>query len=546
MYIIKNAIKCIGRAKGRNILIGIIALVIAVSACIGLCIRQAAESARETTLEGLSVTATISFDRQSMMSEMGGKGEKPSENGQGGFDKDSFKEMMGQSGSLSLEEYQTYAKAETVSDFYYTLSGSLNGSESFEPVSTDTTDTDSTDSGNSAPSMPSGMGGGKGQMTMGVQSDFSIVGFSSDSAMTAFASDGTASITDGAVFDEGTENYDCIITEELATFNEIAVGDTIELTNPNNEDEVYTFTVVGIYTDTAANQDAFSFMGATSTDSANKIYTSYAALKKIVDASEASAVTKTDEDTDREYTTELSSSLSATYVFENTDDYYQFEEDVRDLGLDESYTVSSTDLTAFENSMLPLETLSTMAGYFLLVILIIGAIILIVLNILTVRERKYEIGVLTAMGMKKAKVALQFLTEIFVVTLAAVIVGAVIGGVCASPVANALLENQVTSQSNQMQQVDKNFGREQNFGGGMGGGMQRPDDEGTTAPDDLEIPDGMFGGAAEYITEINSVMNITVVLQLLGIAVLLTLVAGLVSMLFVMRYDPLKILSNRD
>ena len=42
MYIIKNAFRCIGRAKGRNILIGIIAPVIAISACIGLSIRQAA------------------------------------------------------------------------------------------------------------------------------------------------------------------------------------------------------------------------------------------------------------------------------------------------------------------------------------------------------------------------------------------------------------------------------------------------------------------------------------------------------------------------
>ena len=36
MYIVKNALRYIGRSKGRNILIGIIALVIAVSACIGL------------------------------------------------------------------------------------------------------------------------------------------------------------------------------------------------------------------------------------------------------------------------------------------------------------------------------------------------------------------------------------------------------------------------------------------------------------------------------------------------------------------------------
>ena len=46
MYVIKNALKCIGRSTGRNILIGIIVLVIAVSACIGLSIRQVTESAK--------------------------------------------------------------------------------------------------------------------------------------------------------------------------------------------------------------------------------------------------------------------------------------------------------------------------------------------------------------------------------------------------------------------------------------------------------------------------------------------------------------------
>ena len=72
MYIIKNALKCIGRSKSRNILIGIIALVIAVSACIGLSIRQAAESAKEAALDGMSVTATISYDRAGAMGNMGG------------------------------------------------------------------------------------------------------------------------------------------------------------------------------------------------------------------------------------------------------------------------------------------------------------------------------------------------------------------------------------------------------------------------------------------------------------------------------------------
>ncbi len=543
MYIIRNAFKCIGRSKGRNILIGVIVLVIAVSACLGLSIRQAAESAKADTLEGLSITATISYDRQSMMSGMRGERGEDGEPPQGGFDRENFAQMMGQSSSLTLEDYEKYAAADSVKGFCYTLTASFNGDDSLQPVSNETeSDSDASADNNKAPSRPDGGRGGFGNRLMGAQSDFSVVGYSDESAMTAFV-EGTATITDGAVFTEGTTEMQCILSQELALYNDVAVGDSITLVNPNDEEQTYTFTVTGIYTDTAANESSFSMMGASSTDPANRIYTSYAALKSVTDASAKSAETLTDENTGREYSTAISGTLNATYAFADVAAYEAFEQEVRTLGLDDSYTVSSSDLQAYEASLVPLETLSTMAGYFLLVILIIGAIILVVLNIFNVRERKYEIGVLTAMGMKKGKVALQFLTESFAVTLAAVVIGVGIGGVTALPVTNALLENQIASQNTRAEQVEDNFGR------GPGGAMgERP-----TGGEMLQKPSGgrggmgeFLGGAVDYVSEINSAMNFTVVLQMLGIAVLLTVVAGAVSMLFVMRYDPLRILANRD
>lgn len=63
MYILKNAWRSISRAKVRNILIGVIVLVIAVSSCVALSIREAAHSAKEQYLEELEVTAQISMDR---------------------------------------------------------------------------------------------------------------------------------------------------------------------------------------------------------------------------------------------------------------------------------------------------------------------------------------------------------------------------------------------------------------------------------------------------------------------------------------------------
>ena len=543
MYIIKNAFRCIGRSKGRNVLIGIISLVIAVSACLGLSIRQAAENAKKNTLEELNITASISYDRSSVMNDIKLEG-KPSGTG---FDQSIFTEMMGGASSLSLDEYKKYAEAESVEDFYYTVTAAFNGNDEFLPVTNEAEEEEeSTNPQNGfGPQMmfPGGNRGDKGGFTT---SDFSIIGYSSDTSMTAFI-DGTASILEGGtMFEEGTTEKECVISEELAIFNELSVGDTVVLTNPAMESETYELKIVGLYKSAENNDFSMSMFGK-SQDPANQIYMSATALEAILDASEAESTTITDENTGRESESAVSGSISATYVFENTEKYYAFEAEARELGLDESYVISSPDVSAFENSLVPLNTLSKMAGWFLIVILIIGAVILVVLNIFNVRERKYEVGVLTAMGMKKWKVASQFVCEILVVTMLAVVIGAGIGAVSSVPVTNSLLKGQVENQLSQQNQMDENFGRPGNaggfFGGGFGGNasVDAPPQGGGRGP-----IENIFNSAENYITEINSAMNLTVVLQMLAVGLLLTLIASMASVLFIMRYNPLKILANRD
>ena len=535
MYIIKNALRCIARSKGRNVLIGIIALVIAVSACIGLSIRQAAESAKESALDGLSVTATIQYDRKGAFENVsggfpgGGGGGFPG----GSFNREDFAGIIGNSSSLTLEEYEKYAEAQSVDLFYYTLTAYLNGSDSLLPVSEDAeSDGDSSTGDTSLDDFLDGMGNMFGDIKS--SGEFSVIGYSSDSAMTEFMN-GNASITDGAMFDEGTDELVCVISDMLSMYNNnIAVGSTITLTNPDSSTEEYTLTVVGIYTSDEGNDFSMSMFG-TSQAPANHIYMSAAALQKILDTSEATASD-----------TALDSTLSAIYSFEDADAYYAFTEEVYGLGLDESYVVQSSDITSFENSIAPLTTLSTMAGWFLVVILIIGGVILVVLNIFNVRERKYEVGVLTAMGMKKWKVAAQFICEILVVTMLAVVIGAGIGAVSSVPVTNALLESQIASENSQQSQIEHNFGgRPVNMGSGFLGGNMPTDIPDMPGGGKKPLED-MLGGAADYISEVDSAMNLTVVFQMIGVGLLLTLVASAASVLFIMRYDPLKILANRD
>jgi len=564
MYILKNAWKSIVRSKGRNVLIGIIVLVISVAACLGLSIRNAAEKARESTLEGLTVTAQISVDRNSMMSEMMGNktpGERPS------FDKDSFKENMSNIQNISVEEMETYAELDSVKSFYYTTSVSVNGSAvkfqdgsddgTFEAVSNSVEDeeeeenSDATNGG-----MFGDFGGGssgnrngeKGPMgfrpgSMGEQGDFTLIGYSSDEAMTEFL-DGTCTIVDGNVFEEGTKELHCIITDELAAYNSISVGDTVVVANPNNEEELYEIQVVGTYNNsqsTVTNEDMMQGF-STSSDAANKIYLSYQALSSIVSQSAENAEETTDETTGITRTTALPEQESGTYVFASVEDYEAFSEEVYEAGLSEKYAVTSSDILRYESSLLPLENLSQMSLYFLIVVFAIGGIILIVLNIFNVRERKYEVGVLTAIGMKKSRVSLQFILETLIVTMAFVVLGGCIGAATSVPVTNSLLTSQIEAQESQSKNDGEAFGRDPNFDrGDMGMGVP-----GMSMPHNAGNKGGFMGNAVDYVQEVTTATDMIVLLQLLGIGILLALVASAASVIFITRYDPLKILANRD
>lgn len=546
MYIIKNALRSINRSKGRNVLIGIIVLVIAVSSCVALSIREAAESAKETYLEDMEITAQISVDRQKMM--------------QGFTDRDSMKEMMTNQEELSLDKMLVYAEAESVKDFYYSGTTSVNTDGNWEAIDTtgimeETSESEATDeisgfSGMGGKNDVSGkMSGGVMQAgRMGVQGDCTIVGYSSDQAMTGFLA-GTSSITEGEMFEEATEEYQCVISDELATYNSIEVGDTITIVNPNVEEEIYELVVTGIYHNeqSGSNQAGMLIGFSTASDSANQIYMSYAALEKIVIASEENATITTDEETGRETSTALKNQVSGTYLFATVNDYEAFEEEAQELGLSEDYSISSSDLTSYEQSLEPLENLSEYAMYFFGVILIIGGIILAVLNIFNIRERKYEIGVLAAIGMKKGKIALQYATELLCVTFIAIFIGTGIGAAGSVPITNMLLEKQVASQTEALEGQMQNFGRgrmSENMPGDISNGGKMSD-----VSDIGENKGGfktMFGNMTEYVTEIESATNLTVIVQLIGVGILLTLVSSVFAIVFVLRYDPLKIMANRD
>ncbi len=500
MYIFKNAMRNILRAKGRNFLIGLIAFVIATSSCIALSIKSSATKAENSAKDNLSITASISLNRNKIMEKAQAEGKDQ-------------REAMKEYSSPTLEKLQEYSKAKSVNDFYYSVTSSING-VGFDPVD----DTSSSEeSSNSKSNRPPGDMVSRGN---GSQGKFSIVGYSSNNAMTSFVN-GTSKISSGAMFSENESNMQCIISKELASLNSLKEGDTITISNPNNEDETYTLTVSGIYETTEDTSSDMKF--SSSNDPSNKIYTSYSTLKTILDSSSENATVSTNSDGE-ETTTALRSQVKGTYVFKDVDSFESFKNEVKTMGLEEYYSVESANVNEYEQSIVPLKNLTSFVNVFFIVVLGIGGLILVVLNIFTIRERKYEVGVLTAIGMKKWKVLIQYIVEVFIVMFTSIVIGTTAGAIASPKIADNLLSTQIVAQQEQKQSVESNFGRGQ---------------EGKPSSNKTKK------NTVEYIDSINASVDINVIGELLGIGIILTICSSSVATIYILRYEPLKILSNR-
>ena len=120
------------------------------------------------------------------------------------------------------------------------------------------------------------------------------------------------------------------------------------------------------------------------------------------------------------------------------------------------------------------------------------------------------------------------------------------------PITNSLLEKQIASQESMMQEQMSNFGRGEipegmtPPGSGSGNMPSAPGRFGGFGGDMGEFFGKMGDSVTEYVTEIDSATNLTVVFQLMGVGILLTLISSLFAIIFVLRYDPLKIMANRE
>lgn len=500
MYILKNAYLSIIRNKGRNILIGIIILVISCASAVTLAIKTSASKIINSYEEKNEITGSIEVNRDNVMKHF-----DPSKENRDSSKKEMIEEFYNLE-NLSISDIENYANSEYVKNYYYTLSTNLN-STNIEATSISLPSDNQTDNEKNRNNMP--MDNIKDDLGKNeTQGDFSLVGYSSYEAMQEFIS-GAYSITEGEV-SSNFEDATCVINKELATLNNLSVSDKITLTDPNDESKTFEVTITGIFTE---NED---------TNSDNKMNMfSKSSNMIITNVNFVKGITESDES--------LSLNVTPTFILKDKASIEKFEAELTEKGLNENLKLT-TNLEEVESATKSISNISTFSTTFLVITLIIGATILFVLNMINVRERKYEIGVLRTIGMKKSSLALQFMTELLIITLIFLILGTILGSVISVPTANMLLKNEIESSSNESQNINKNFGGNMMPGNG-----------------DMKTMPGMNNSQnIQKIENINAVVDFSVVVKLIGIGILLTIISSIASMICIQRFSPLTILKERS
>ena len=156
--------------------------------------------------------------------------------------------------------------------------------------------------------------------------------------------------------------------------------------------------------------------------------------------------------------------------------------------------------------------------------LVAAGLIVLLIMIMVVRERRREIGVLKAIGASSRTIGAQFTVEALVLVVMGSVVGAVVAAFASNPIANALVSGNTSSSTAAVGRGTGGSG----FGGGGGGGFERAR--------------GTFAGAGQLIGTIStSVGWQTLSFGILGI-LLIAVLGALIPALLTAKVRPIEVL----
>jgi putative ABC transport system permease protein len=458
MYVIKNAIKNLGRNKGRNILTATIIFAIILATAVSIIINTTTSAIIEDYKSRFGSKVNIEFDVSNPV---------PTD----------------ELDAVTVEQRKEFANSELLKSSSFRLRVYV--------VPKDLHSLDETETyGNTT------VVGGQDQPQFREPTAL-LIGSSQEDISDDFAEE-RRKIIQGKMYENKNE---CLISEQYAKLNNLSIGDVITLESEYTDEPMpEELIVAGIYEDKTTTGNQMPYKSPLFNRS-NEILADF---DDVCGMGLAKNMVKM-------------GFVDSEYILKEPSMIDEFEKEVRSKGLSKQYLVS-TDESSYNKIVGPVLGLSKITNTFLVVVLALGSMILILLSVLSIRERKYEIGVLRAMGMKKRKVAFGLLTESIVVTMLCLVLGLGIGSAVSQPMANSMLQNQIEIA-------------EQNENTNTNGGA--------STLDDIINP-------AKPLSEVSIQIDSAAVLKISIIALALAGISSLVGIMYITKYEPIKILSERN
>ena len=421
MNFIKRAWLSLMAKKGRSFLLILVTSAIMLFVLAGLLIRNAADAATSNAKKNVGATLTLSANREAAFKKMrqgATSGAKPSLS------------MT----PVKLSDVKQIASLKNVENYNLTSTTSVNA-QSFEAISTSSSSDQSVMQGGG--NMP----GGDDKMTSS-QGDIAVTGVSATSLTSNFT-DNNYKITKGRGIKASDANTNNIIIEsELAKQESLKVGDTVTV-KATSGSKTYQLTIVGIYK--APSTSTSTQMGSGATDPANTIYSSYTLANTIKGSKYANTAD------------------SVTFTVSDPAKVNSVKKAGKKLINTSKYSLSAND-ASYQSVKSSMNNIKSFADKIVWLVAIAGTIILALIVILMIRERRYEIGVLLSMGESRMKIIGQFFIEMFIVLVIAVGVAGVGGKFVGDKLGEQLVSQQASSTASNV-----NSQRPGNTDSGQGG-----------------------------------------------------------------------------
>lgn len=461
---------------GKSIILFLVMTSICVFVLAGFSIESATGQAGILARQKLGATVSFNANMEKIKAEMrsqgGGKGrmEVP---------------------SISIDDVNKILSLDHINS-YNLIASSTGVADGFTPITSSETESSS---------IMSGALMKNGGMSMG---DLTLEGVSNLEALDLF-SDGTAIIEagEGLTTDSVGQNI-AVIEESLANQNSLKVGDTIKVKSPSEENQVE-LKIVGIYkTNEEVNEMAIR---SDAMNPYNRIYVPYDVANTL----------KGEEFKD--------TASSAQFYLDDPINVDEFIKEGEKLDIDFDTYILDGNNRAYETMMGSIDNVASFAKITVIVVSIAGAIILGLIIMLSIKERRNEIGILLSLGERKRKVVAQFFVEILLVLTLSLGVSAILGNTVSSQIGNVLMNKETAVQENQ----------EFNMNGRMPGGMGKM------------MPGGLGSNKKiETIDELDVSVSPEDYGKMCGLAILIALVGVALPSSSIMRLQPKEILSKHD